>query len=257
MWTIRQEQTEAFRQYHLQKFEDEMVEHSREFSPRLCRVLGDEQLRVALRSAMKHANNYGFTNKGPLRLFIEMMFLCGSAFDTDPQYAGVGDILRSPGDQMLRAEQIHQGSLAYLEQVSGRDGVNVRRALVEVSKLRQAPLMISGANFVADLLQEMRRIFPQKAAYIGETRLTSLIHEGIAESRTVGFSTIRQGTLIVVLMFAFGHGCTQDPLYPWISRTLRDHRIVGPTARADRLERKAFTWLSHVLARPPGESKHE
>lgn len=25
-------------------------------------------------------------------------------------------------------------------------------------------------------------------------------------------------------MFSFGHGCTDDPLYPWISRTLRDER---------------------------------
>ena len=53
----------------------------------------------------------------------------------------------------------------------------------------------------------------------------------------------------MVLKFAFGHACTNDPLYPWILRTLKDQRIVTPAARASRLERKAITWLEHVVAR--------
>jgi hypothetical protein len=48
---------------------------------------------------------------------------------------------------------------------------------------------------------------------------------------------------MVVLMFAFGHGCSNDLLYPWISRTLTDERIIEPAAREERLEKKATTWL--------------
>ena len=55
---------------------------------------------------MARAEGYGFTNRGPLRLFIEMMFLCGSGFDTDPQYPAVGAVLRAAGDQMQRAQMI-------------------------------------------------------------------------------------------------------------------------------------------------------
>jgi hypothetical protein len=249
MWTIRQDQTEAFRQYHLQKFEDEMVEHSKEFSPLLCKVLGEEQLRMALRSAMRRANGYGFTNRGPLRLFIEMMFLCGSAFDTDPQYPAVGEVLRTSGDQMLRAEQIHQGFLDYLDRVSGPGAVNVHKALEDLSVFASKPLPFSSDNFVTGMLQEMTRVFPKKVAYVGEAGLETLIQEGAAEAQSYGFSTVRQVSLVVVLMFAFGHGCTHDPLYPWIERTLRDERIIDPAARAVRLEKKAMTWLDHVIAR--------
>jgi hypothetical protein len=252
MWTIRQEQTEAFRQHHLQKFEDEMVEHSKNFAPPICKVIGDEQVRVAIRSAMLRANGYGFTNRGPLRLFIEMMFLCGSSFDTDPQYAVVGRVLRSPADQMDRAEQIHLGYLEYLVKVSGPDAVNVRSALSELPALARTPLPFSSDDFVAGLLREMARLFPQKVAYVGEANLRTLIHEATAESQRYHFSTMRQAALLVVLMFAFGHGCTNDPLYPWISRTLRDEKIVSPVARAERLEKKALTWLEHVLARNRG-----
>ncbi|MCK5229016.1 MAG: hypothetical protein KAR13_02045, partial [Desulfobulbaceae bacterium] len=33
----------------IKMFEDDMMAHSKKFSPRLCEVIGDEQLRVALR----------------------------------------------------------------------------------------------------------------------------------------------------------------------------------------------------------------
>jgi hypothetical protein len=250
---IRAEQMRVFEQAARRRFEEEMVAHSKDFSPRLCEVIGDEQLRVALRSAMKRAEDYGFTNRGPMRLFIEMMFLCGSAFDTDPQYQAVGEALRSSVHQMVRAQQIHEAHIDYLERVSGPGATNVRAALGNLLAFAQMPLTIPPDDLVGGLFREMNRMFPQKVAYTGEAGLTAIIHEGIAEARRYAFTTVRQETLVVVLMFAFGHGCTDDPLYPWIAGTLRDDRIVSPAARAERLERKAVTWLEHVLARPrPG-----
>jgi hypothetical protein len=50
-------------------------------------------------------------------------------------------------------------------------------------------------------------------------------------------------------MYAFGHNCVNDPLYPWIYNTLNDKKIITPQARAERLEKKAVTWFNHVLAR--------
>lgn len=250
MLIIRDEQMKVFEQAALRNFEDEMVVHSKEFTPRLCEVIGEDQLRVALRQAMVRAAGYGFTYRGPVRLYIELLFLCGSDFDTDPQYPAVGEVLRASGDQMHRAEQIHEGVLHYLGKVSGSNNVNVHKALEALSFFARKPIAFSSNDFVAGMLQEMTRAFPQKAAYIGEEGLTALIREGRAEARKYHFPTVRAEALVVTLMFAFGHGCTDDPLYPWISRTLKDERIVDPAARAERLEKKAVTWLEHVLARP-------
>ncbi len=252
---IRTEQMTVFEQDAGRRFEEEMMVHSKTFSPRLCEVIGDEQLRVALRSALRRADDYGFTNRGPIRLFIEMMFLRGSAFDTDPQYPFDREILLSSGEQMQRAQQIHEGQLDYIDKVSGPGGANVRQALTDLLALAQTPLKISQGNLAADLLRELTRIFRQKVAYTGETGITALIHKGIAEARKYGFSTVRQQTLVVALMFAFGHGCTGDPLYPWIARTLEDEKIIDAAARADRLEKKAVTWLEHVLASDPQGSQ--
>ena len=98
------------------------------------------------------------------------------------------------------------------------------------------------------MLFELNRVFPQKVAYTGEEGIQALVREGRDQARKYGFSTSRSEILLVVLMFAFGHGCTDDPLYPWIARTLKNEQITDPAARAKRLEKKALTWLDHVLA---------
>lgn len=250
MLKIRPAQMKVFEEAALLRFEDEMVVHSKEFTPRLCEVLGDEQLRVALRQAMSRSTLYGFTNRGPMRLYIELMFLCGSAFDTDPQYPWADEILRASGDQMARAEELCAQIIEYQDRVSGPEARNTLRALHNLLDLTQTPLTVSSHDFVVSMQKEMTRVYPEKAAYIAVDGLEALILEGRAEARKYEFLPVRGEVLVVALMFAFGHGCTEDPLYPWIARTLQDERIKDSAARADRLEKKAVTWLKHVLDVP-------
>ena len=254
MLKIRPDQIQEFEDAALLHFEDEMVLHVKESSlrARLCEVIGDEQLRVVLRQAMERATGYGLSYRGPMRLYIELAFLFGSDFDTDPQYPPIGKILKASGEQMQRAEQIHEWVLDFQDRAYGPQAVNVRSALKALSDLAQKPDTFTADNLVARMLQEMARAFPQKAAYIGEEGLTTLIHEGCTEARKHRFP-IRGEAMMTTLMFAFGHGCPKDPLYPWIERTLKDERIVDPEARAKRLEKKAVTWLEHVLSRPSKE----
>ena len=253
MLTIRADQMKVFEADALRNFENEMVAHCKAntIRARLCKVIGDDQLRVAIRQGMQRAATHGFTYRGSIRLYIELMFLFGSDFASDPQYPAIGKILNAPGDQMDRAEQIHRGVLDYQEQVYGPGAVNVRKALEALLLMAKKPVTVSEAGFVDGVLQEMKQVFPQKANYVGDDALTELIRGARTEARKHHFPTIRDEVLMVTLKFGFGHGCTNDPLYPWISRTLADERITHPAARTARLEKKAVTWLEHVLARPP------
>jgi hypothetical protein len=246
---IRAEQMKTFERAARRRFEDEMIAHSHEFSPRLCEVLGDAKLRRAVRAAIERAESYGFTNRGPIRLFIELMFLCGSAFDTDPQYAPIGEFLRDSGEQMYRAQEIHEWHNSYLEEVSGPRAIHVHKALSDLLAFTRRPLAIEQAQLHEGLLREMGHIFPRKAAFVGRQKLVDVIDESAAEATRYGFEGTRPTVLLAILKFAFGHGCTDDPLYPWIAQTLQDDKIASPEARAARLEKKAITWLEHVVAR--------
>lgn len=237
----------------MRDFEDEMVIHVKTSAlrARLCKVIGDEQLRVALRQAMERAGSYGFTSRGPIRLCIELMFIFGSGVATDPQYPEIGRILNAPGEQMERSEQIHQWVLDFQETAYGPQAANVRKALEALLDMSRKPVTFTEDDFVRGMFQEMKQIFPQKAAYVGAEALKTLILAARTEARKHRFPSPRGETLMASLKFAFGHGCTDDPLYPWISRTLADELITDPVVRAERLEKKAVTWLEHVLASPP------
>jgi hypothetical protein len=139
MLNIRPEQMAIFEKDGARRFEDEMLAHSKEFSPRLCELIGDDQLQVALKQSIGRAKEYGFSNRGPIRLYIELMFLAGSDFDTDPQYPGLGELLRGRDAEMVRAERIFERINDYRENVSGEYGVNARKALAYLADFGRQP----------------------------------------------------------------------------------------------------------------------
>lgn len=250
MLVIRESQMEVFKEEARRAFEDEMVAHLAEFSPPLFKAIGEEQMRKAIQFGVGRAESYGFTFRGPVRLYLELMLLFGSYFDTDPQYPWAAAILtdRDSVPQMQRAERLHEKTLDYRKKVAGPDDAYTLKALRNLWLLVQQPLELSSENFVPAMRLEIARVYPQKAAYVGVEGIEALIRKGIAGARKQHFSTVRGVTLVITLMLAFGHGCGADPLYPWIGRTLKDEKITDPEARSKRLEKKALTWLDHVLA---------
>ena len=249
MLIIRKEQIKLLDEEMLRRFEDEMVVHLSEFSPPLFRVLGHDQLCDVVRFGFSKAGAYGFSLRGPIRLYLELMLLFGSHFDMDPQYPWAAKILNDERSvsEMQRAEWLHEMTLAYQASVSGAQGLHTNEALSQLLVTGRNPVTFSAEAFDESMKSEMHRVFPQKAAFIGEAALSALIHGGREEAKGYGFPA-RGEMLMVVLKFAFGHGCGNDQLYPWIGRTLRDERMVSSTAKADRLERKAMTWLEHVIS---------
>ena len=247
---IRAEQMEAVRTAARRSFEDEMVVHLAEFSPPLFKAVKENGLREAIRLGMARAGGYGFTFRGPVRFYLELMLLFGSHFDTDPQYPWAAAILRDQegGPQMQRAERLWEMTRDYRDTVAGQQDAYTLTALRRISDRARQPLTVPSADFASFMREEMTRAYPQKATYVGEAGLTALIGRATAPARAHGFSTPRGAALLVVLMFAFGHGCADDPLYPWIARTLTDPAITDGEDRAKRLERRAMTWLDHVLA---------
>ncbi|MDH5180272.1 MAG: hypothetical protein OEZ39_08105 [Gammaproteobacteria bacterium] len=255
MLRIRKEQIQAFEIAALHNFENEMVEHSRNFTPKLCEVLGEEKLRIAIKHAMSRASEYGFTNRGPIRLYIEMTYLFGSDFDTDPQYPIFNLILNEDNDQMVRAEKLHNEITTYLADIAGPNAENVFSALESVASFSRKPMNLSSERFHNEIKQELVMAFPKKTEYVGDDGLNKLIDNGRKLAKKYEFPEIRGDTLLIILMFAFGHGCTNDPLYPWIRNTLIDKRIQDSVSRAARLEKKALTWLDHVLSAPRNEAR--
>lgn len=249
MLKIRREQMKVFEGLALQNFEDEMVIHSKKFSPKMCEVIGDGQVRLAVHEGIERSFAHGFTNRGPVRFFVEMMFHFGSRFDTDPQYPWASEILndKQSSDQMERSERLYGKVKGYLEKVCGPKNANSRKALEVLSARAKRPFSFSPDD-TSSMIQEMTRVYPQKAAYVGEGALATLIQEGRGKALNSGFGTSRGQVLTISLMFAFGHGCMEDPLYPWIERTWKGLKEVDAEGRVKALESKAFAYIDNTVS---------
>ncbi|HVC63361.1 MAG TPA: hypothetical protein VND19_23730 [Acetobacteraceae bacterium] len=249
MLVIRSDQMETFRRVAEQRFKVEMLKHLARFAPRHCEVIGDRQLTSVIRRGLAGAARHGFTNRGPVQLYLEFMFLFGSGFDTDPLLPWVAAALRSGGlvdDQMARAEILYRGVLDYLAAVDGPDHAYTMTALRRL----QDVLAMAPPQDASAMASKFWTIHPEKCAYIGSVGLQALIAEAVAMAPRLGLSGVRGTAVAVRLMFTLGHACFDDPLYPWVVRTLADPGLADPEARTMKLENRERAFLARVLAVP-------
>ncbi|MGD0507766.1 MAG: hypothetical protein ABSA27_08215 [Terriglobales bacterium] len=250
MLTMRPEQVEAFRQYHLQKFEDEMVEHLKKFAPQRCKVAGEAAVREVIRIGIENAKKYGLTNRGPVRFYIELMFAFGSYFDTDPQYPWAGTVLSNPEqlDQMVRADRLWNQAREYLAEVSGPKHEHMQAALQRLKESRPEDFIRPGEPLDESLLLTLPGIFPQRCDYLGETALRDLVRKGLDLAHSYEFETDTGKVVVVALALAVGHRFADDPLWGWAKRRMDTSRFPDPEIREEKLHSAAKIYLEHALA---------
>jgi hypothetical protein len=251
MWTMRQEQTEAFRQYHLKKFEDEMVEHLKKVQAEHWKVIGEPDGRRVIRLGIEQARKYGFTRRGPVRFYIELMFLFGSYFDTDPQYPWASKALANPEglDETVVADRIFAAMNGYVAKIVDPEREHLRKAVNGLMQTQIEDVLKAGVNLEEMMLQILRSVCPIRCDYSGEGVLRRLIRHGFELATRYDLATDKGKVLMATLTFAVGHGFYKDPLNPWIVRRLENKRWPDPNKRVDDLSSKSLLYLKHILAR--------
>ena len=246
---IREAQIKALEAAAVDNFVLDMFTHCREFSPHLCKTLKEEQLEAAIREGIARAETHGFTQRGPVRFYLDLMIVFGSGFDTDPQYPWIAELLAQKEEmsELQRSEAVHEKTAEYLENVDGEKNVYTLEALQELYDRLKAGLTFKRENFDENLLNLMKAIHPRKYQETGEESLQQLIktnrHKAIKE---LEFKEPRAVALVIVLAFAFGHQFDADPFLPWISRTLTKENE-SPEKKSEKLESRAVVWLEAVL----------
>jgi hypothetical protein len=248
MWTLRQDQLDAFEQWHLQKFEDEMVEDLKEFAPRHWKVIGEQTGREVIRLGIEQAEKHGFTNRGPVHFYIEMMFMFGSYFDTDPQYPWAAQILNDETmDEMVRADRLYDKVTEYWDAVAGPENSFTLAALRKLSQTRLEDYLTLGMPLERRLLKGLQSIYPQKCDYLGERPLLALLKKTFELADKHGFTSNEETFLLTALGFFLGHEWERDPLHRWIGRQLADIELANVAVRSAELRTKAMSYLQQAL----------
>jgi hypothetical protein len=247
---IRHEQMRLLAEVPLAVFEDRLVEHLQLFAPRLYELRGHEGIRRVARSGIARARARGFTRRGPVRFWVELMFALGHRFDEDPLLGWVPASLvqQDGGDEMARARALFAAMQAYLARIEGPDKTWAIAALRRVAAAPWASLVGPGEPFQNEALAAMQRIWPEKAAAVGEPALRRSIAAAEAAAAARGVDDRAGRALIAGLMFGFGHGVLDDPLYPWVEDTLQSGRHADANQRAERLAAKTRIYVQAIAA---------
>lgn len=250
MLTIRQEQLEILRQYHLHKFEDEMVEHLKRTQVQHWKVMGEADGRKVIQLGIKQAAKHGFTRRGPVRFYIDLMFTFGSFFDTDPQYPWASTALEKTDglDEVVIADRLDAGMTDYYTRVVDPERGHLRAAVQELRKNRVEDILQPGADLEELMLRTLRSVCPIRCDYSGNAVLRSLIQRGFELAQQYDLATDKGKVLMATLTFAVGHGFHKDPLNGWIVRRLEQKRWPDPSKRVDDLSSKSMLYLEHILA---------
>jgi hypothetical protein len=233
----------------LEQFEDDMVVHLHDFAPRHAQVIGDDWVRRTIQLGIARARPYGVTNLGLLRFYVELMFVLGGMFDSDPLQPWAGEILRDPSipDEGTRIDHLYERTCWYLDAIEGPESSFSLQAMHNLQHivLESTPAAELGEERRA--VETMARVYPQRCAYLGEPALRGLVRRAVGEAARLDMATLGGVALTTGLMFAMGHGFAEDPLYPWVQATLRDPAIKGPERRVARLQRRVEIYLDRAL----------
>lgn len=241
MLTIRPSQMEALEQASIKGFAEEMLEHVQQTFPQVCADLSDDDIRQAVAMAMKKANQYGFSIRGSIRLYLEISFILGSGFDTDTQYKDFKERLTSPDDELLRAEHLYRYIHAYETDVVG-DNDDHQKAAVNALKALAIPSVAKGELEPA-LVEELQKAYPQKVASITPYRLEQMVKKNLAYANKIGLTSSSSQVIYVRLAFLLGHGFLNDPLHPWVKE------IISANDQADKLALSLYQQAMTVLER--------
>lgn len=243
----------------IERFENDMVVHLREFAPRHSEVIGDSWTRRTIQLGIQRARAYGVTNLGLLQFYVELMFMFGSMFDTDPLLPWGGKVLRDPNisDEIKRTDRLYDAMLLYLDIV---DGPGRRFTVQALRRLRQFLLEdIPVTDLVVErkVLDLMMRVYPERCAYLGEQLLLQFIRGRAELAARYKMATDQGSALVIGMSFAIGHGFAEDPLYPWVQATLCDPTITDPERRVARLRTRVEIYLDRALKYIDGRRSDE
>lgn len=244
MLRIQKEQMAAFERESLLNFEEHVLRQVIAAHPVHHRILGETPLRAAVHLGFERAGRYGFRFARSLRTYVDLMFMLGSGFDTDPQLPWIAAVLADGArkDEAVRADLLFATANAYLMRVAGPSNEHLLGAL---ARARTLPIPAGPTLEVAPPLLQI--LMPTKCEELGPEGIARLLQCGREAAARYGITAAGGVALYVMLMFILGAGFDQEPLAPWASAILTDRAIPDEHARAGKLHAAALSNLDAWL----------
>jgi hypothetical protein len=222
-----------------------MIDHLQQGFPKHCQILGGERLKETVSYGWERARSYGLNGENSIILYTDLIFLLGRSFDTDPQLPWAAEILAGKEAPEDRTQTLYDQAIDYLDRVSGEHNEHIDAAQVRLANEKLEDLADGGASSLTEqLLLRLKRVFPQKYEYVGETSLQRMIQQGVREANNYGINGRRGFAIYIGLMFMLGAGFDHNPQFSWAAEILNDKELQESDAKGEKLYAAAMDYLS-------------
>ena len=243
----------VFRAAAFKRFEDNMVEHVKEFFPNHYRIAGEPVVRNVIQYGIERSQIYDFTTERNMCLYITVMFMLGSNFDTDFFFSWAPEILKdkSEANPSVRADKLADTALDFMKRIAGENNADINRAFLTLHKehtqiISQAPTG-DFTIYTKDLLQ---RLYHRKYTVLGDRTIDRLVNEGRRSAAGYGITSGNGQILLIVLMFFLGSACDREPFLPWIKDILTNPATKDQDKKVKRLHEESVKYMEKWLAKP-------
>ena len=113
MLTLTAKNINALNAMQLWDFHYTMVEHCRDTLSEYCDTYSDKELHTLVERGINRAEYYGFDQKGPVRLYIELTLLLGEDFDIAHPWAYKCLTNEDIVEPLHRAEYLYKKACEY------------------------------------------------------------------------------------------------------------------------------------------------
>ena len=237
---IRDQQLDALKRVTSSRFEDRTFAHVATYFPDFLTLCDEPGIRSAIRLAWQRAAGHDVMTERGVWQYVDVAFMLGSGFDTDPRVPWAAPALDSRRHEQVRMQEVFAGALAFIE-ATKKDfpawGGDQKRLLVSLRQIETE----TGDDLTDDDLSafttQLGALFeaglPARYAYLGPETMGAAVDRGVRDARNHGLTTRRGAAVYTVLTLLLGSDVATDPLYPWVRDALTPP--VTASERADRL----------------------
>ena len=214
------DQVDVLKKIAIESYIDEIVEHCGIIFPKLIPLYMKEEFYSYVQQGIILAEQAGYTQRGPVRLYIDAMIIFGSGFEREPLFHSLKIKEKRQPSQIERSMNLYALLNDYIEKVYGENGCFFKKSfeMFENFSAKAFPVNISYSN--EGLHELLMGIYPQRYDFAGYNAVNDLIAvlDGVCEKYKI--KRLNHRLYLALIMFLFGCSFEQD--------VFRGHLITAP-----------------------------
>ena len=214
------DQVDVLKKISIENYINEVIEHCGVIFPRLIPLYSKVEFYSYIQQGITLAKKAGYTQRGPVRLYIDAMIIFGSGFEREPLFHSLGINEKKELSQIERSVNLYALLNDYIEKVYGENVCFFKKSFEVFKKFsaKDFPMEISSSN--AELHELLMGIYPQRYDFAGYNAVDDLIAALDVACERYKIKWLNHRLYLALIMFLFGCSFEQD--------VFRGHLITAP-----------------------------